>query len=77
MIPCKDCLVLARCRNKNYSQLVTGCSILDKMLYYSNPKTATSRRKDFARILKEVDRLMSTNHQYGLVIPKRKRRVKI
>ncbi len=68
-IPCKDCLVLAVCRNKTYTKLVFGCSVLDKMLYRSRPgmlRTSVNRNIDFGRILVEVDRLMGTNHWHGL-----------
>lgn len=72
-IPCKNCLVLAVCRNKNYRQLMDGCSILYKTLYKGSPNAAASRRIDFVRILIEVDRLMSTDHRYGLVSRRRKK----
>lgn len=63
MVPCKECLVLAVCRNKTYRRLVEGCSVLDEMLYDRNPG---NRRKDFKRTIEEVDRLMGTYHQGAL-----------
>ena len=67
MIPCKDCLVMGVCRNKNYRQLIDDCSILSELLYRGAKGIVTARKKDFNRMIVELDEIMGTNHRSTLI----------
>ena len=57
-IPCKECIVLAICKQKNYVELVSGCSKIGNVLYTEEqPRNLSVRRPSFHKHLAELDKL--------------------
>ncbi len=68
-VPCKDCLLVPKCRNKLYGPLVGDCSLLTDLLYDDG-----YRSDGFNEIITQIDRALGTSFSEILATPiKRKR----
>ena len=66
-IPCKDCLLIALCRNKSYGSLIKGCSLINTQLYDDEG----IRNVFFNRVVIEIDKVLGRDFSTTLLFPKK------
>ena len=66
--PCEECIVMAMCKHKNYSQLME-CKIIRDRLYKSGDRMLLmiNRRVDFNTSLQALDKLFNTSYTSKLI----------
>ena len=56
--PCEDCISLAICRHKNYTNLVEGCILLLDTLYMRRMADAKYRKDGFVKKISSIDKCL-------------------
>ena len=62
--PCKDCLMVARCKNKGFLELVQGCTLVVDYLYCRHIPEYSYRRKGFDIDVQRVIKALQTKSWY-------------
>ncbi len=66
-VPCKDCLLIPICRNKQYIPLMRECDLLHYYLYHrgeSGKLNKSLRRKNFSKKVHNVKKILGTESWY-------------
>lgn len=57
-IPCKSCLLVPICRNKEYTPLMDDCSLICNLLYSHKMSDVRYRKEQWEENLKELERIL-------------------
>ena len=68
-IPCKECIALAICRHKTYSNLMECDTIRGKLYNTLEDKRLLmiDRKNNFRAVILDLDKLLGSNHTSRLV----------
>lgn len=69
MIPCKECIGLAMCKHRSFSDLME-CDIIRAALYHKHEDKRLfmiNRRDDFRETIAEIDKLFDRSYSCTLI----------
>lgn len=63
-IPCKQCLVLAICRNKPFDTMLKDCHHMLRLLYFINTDKPGNRAKNFNELITSMEEHLKPTSWY-------------
>ena len=71
-VPCKDCVLIAICRNKLFDELINDCKLLLDALYFDKTTPGGNRSVHYGDKLNMVQDVLNPEHWEVIVDPKDK-----